>query len=102
MHGDLNDDKGASIIVINSKNGKELFSLIKNDLVFRKQNLNIILPEKADSRKSVRKNRNYDLFFSQLDNCSLKELSKYNDDRTLFERIKGKVKRIIKIVLGKK
>lgn len=99
---DLNDDKGTSIIIINSKNGGILFSLIKNDLVFRKQNLNTILPEEADSRRSVRKNRNYDLFFSQLDNCSLKELSKYNDDRTLFERIKGKVKRIIKIVLGKK
>lgn len=65
---DMYDDKGASVIVINSKKGGELLDGIKETLNLKEAELDKALPITADSRKSVQPHPNRKKFFDGLKN----------------------------------
>lgn len=98
---ELDDDKGASVIIIHSNRGMQLFKEIRDNLVFKSVDIDIALPKNSDSRKSVKRNKNKDKFFSEIDDGKkLSELVKYSDDKTLIHKLLRKGKKLLKKVIG--
>lgn len=60
---EMDDDKGTSIILVQSLGGKELFQAISNNLSVREADADIILPPWSDARKSVSPNEKRQIFF---------------------------------------
>lgn len=50
---DMDDDKGTSVILIHSSNGKRMLNAIEERIMVREARLNEVLPSTAESRKSV-------------------------------------------------
>lgn len=73
---ELDDDRGTSVIQINTAKGKYIFSKIKDDLIYQKVDIDVALPPTADSRRSVNMHRRRKKFFKQLDKKTIKQLIK--------------------------
>ena len=63
---DMDDDRGASVIILNSLKGKQMLDEVRESLNVREANLDRALPITADSRKSVEMHPNRKRFFDGL------------------------------------
>ena len=72
---EMDDDKGTSIVLIHSRNGKLLLEDIQKNLVLKMGDVDELLPKNADSRKSVKKHKNRDKFFNKLNKENVKIVS---------------------------
>jgi len=68
MKPHLNDDKGVSLLLINSKKGKKIFEYIKKDLVYEEVDLEKAIYYNSAMIKSVNKPKLRESFFKDLDN----------------------------------
>ena len=50
---DMDDDKGTSVILVHSSNGKRMFEAIKKNLIVKEGKLDEILPRTAESRRAA-------------------------------------------------
>lgn len=90
---ELNDNKGISLIFINSKKGRILFNNIKDKIIFKEVDLDDAIQYNPSSYKSVAKPKKRDDFFKNIDkNSSIQLLEKYD---------KFSLKRIIKKTIKK-
>lgn len=71
---EMDDDRGASIVLVHSQKGTELFKKVIEELEVKEMDVDIILPATADSRKSVEAHPNRNKFFRYL-----------NQDKSIFE-----------------
>lgn len=101
IHPEIDDNKGTSVLIINSKKGKELFEEIKKQLVYVKSDITNVIKYNPSMIKSVDMNNNRELFFTNLNKVPFEKLVKKYTKRPLFKRVLGKLKRVIKKVLGK-
>lgn len=93
----MNDDKGTSLVIINSDKGKELFNKIKDKIVSKKVDFEKSIQYNQSMYKSVDIPKTRESFFENLDNLEFDELvKKYTPRRNFVKMILGKVKRIIK------
>ena len=60
---DMDDDKGTSVIIVNSLKGKQMLDAFMGSLNLREASLDKVLPITADSRKSVEMHPNRVKFF---------------------------------------
>lgn len=98
---ELDDDRGASVILINSEKGQKLFDRISSRLVCRQGSLNTLLPPDADSRRAVRPHPNRAKFFAGLEQGqSLEQLTALTRKSGL-RRLLSWGKRTLKRLLGK-
>lgn len=87
---DMDDDKGTSLIFVNSKNGQEIFNSISCGIKFKEVDINEAVKYNSSAIKSVSKNPNRDYFFAELNNLEFNQLvNKYCTDK-LDTRIKNK------------
>ena len=94
--------KGVSAIIVNTNKGKKIFEEINRDLEFKNCKLDDIVEGSHSLAKSGNRPSKKDDFFKDIDKLSIKELvKKYVPRRSLLNRIKGKVKRIIKRIINK-
>lgn len=61
------DDKGLSMIFVNSEKGKILFNLIKADLTYQEIDYNLAISSQVAATESVRVNPNRDVFFKAVE-----------------------------------
>ncbi len=97
----MNDNKGTSLLILNSDKGKLLFNEIKNDIVLKKINLEEVVPYNSALEKSVELNDKRSDFLNDLDSLSFDELfTKYGVRKSKlkmrFETLKKEIKRRIK------
>ncbi|MEG1834489.1 MAG: Coenzyme F420 hydrogenase/dehydrogenase, beta subunit C-terminal domain [Oscillospiraceae bacterium] len=93
----MNDDKGTSLVIINSQKGQTLFDLIKDDIIFENTDLQKAISFNSAAIKSVPINNNRKGFFEDIDRLQFDELvNKYCKENT-----KTKAKRLIKGILSK-
>lgn len=93
---EMNDNKGISLIVINSKKGQEMFELIKNNCKYKKCDFEEAIKYNPSMIKSVNEDKKRNAFFENLDKSDFEELVERNTSKkSLIERIKRKLKRII-------
>lgn len=95
----INDDKGLSLVIINSEKGEKLFKSIRNELIYEKINLNEALKYNPSMTNSVKMNNKREVFLKNVNEKNFEKLvNKYTRD-TLINRIKGKIKHIVKLII---
>ena len=98
----MNDDKGTSLVVVNSDKGKELFEKLKDNMEYKEVNLDDAIKYNMNMVTSVKMNKNREKFFNELDKKDLESLvKKYIKKRSIVRRVLGKTKRIVKKILKK-
>lgn len=98
----MNDDKGISLVVVNSNKGKELFEKLKENLEYKEVNFDDAIKYNMNMVSSVKMNKNREKFFNDLDKNDLDSLvKKYIKKKSILRRILGKVKRIVKKIIKK-
>lgn len=103
IHPEFYDNKGTSVLIVNSDKGNELFNLIKDKIKYIETDFNYIKKRNSSLVKSVAEDKNREKFFENLNNIDFQKLvKKYTYKRPLYKKILSKCKRIIKKILGKK
>lgn len=101
---EFDDNKGVSLLCINSKKGMDIFNEIKEKIDYKESNLEDAFKYNHHENIPVHKNR--DKFFEGISNGTINEtniidyMNKYTK-RPLYKRILSKIKRLIKKVIGK-
>lgn len=98
---EMDDDKGTSLIFVNSEIGQDIFNSISINMIFKEVNINEATKYNSAAIKSVPKNPNRDIFFNYLDNLEFDELVKRYCTDKLVTRTKQKVKTSIRGILNK-
>lgn len=65
---EMDDNQGTSVIIVQSQKGNFLMNEIRSDLEIREEEVDKILPQTADSRKSVLPHPNRTKFFRKMNN----------------------------------
>lgn len=98
---EMYNKKGVSAIIINTTKGLDIFNKISSNLEYKNCKLEEILSGnpslKLSSKYPTRRNE----FFDNIDILNINALTKKYTKRPLYKRILGKLKRVIKKVLGK-
>lgn len=96
---EINDNKGLSLVIVNSEKGMKLFESIKNKLYFEIVDFEESIQYNKSLFKSVEKPINRELFFENLDKLSFDKLvKKYTLDKrgNIIKRVLRKIKKQIK------
>lgn len=91
---EMDDDKGTSIVLIQSNKGRQLFQNVMKRLKVKKVDAEQALPSSADSRCSVARHPKRNHFFEKLETNSMEELARLLKP-SFWQRIKGKSKRLL-------
>lgn len=98
----MDQDKGTSLVMINSQKGQELFDSIRNRIEWREftiKDAKVGNPAMESSLKSVPVNR--DAFFADLDKMSFDRLAKkYFPKRNVFTKLEKRWKMIMSPISG--
>lgn len=98
---EMDDDKGTSLIFINSHAGQAMLNEIKDKILYQKVDINEAIKYNPSAIKSVKYNPNRDNFMNEIDQESFDRLvEKYCTDK-LPNRIIKKGKLIVRKVLEK-
>jgi hypothetical protein len=98
---EMDDDKGTSLVFINSNNGREIFNSISKKTDFKEVDINEAVKYNPSAIRSVKKNPNRDYFFEDIEKLKFNQLvKKYCTDK-LHTRIKNKGKVILRALLKK-
>ena len=97
---DLDDDRGTSVVLVNSRKGRDLWGAVAGNLISCQGELDVLLPKDADSRRSVRPHPNRARFFAALDRGDSMEklckLSRKSPMRRLLSFGKRAAKRLLR------
>lgn len=97
---ELDDNKGTSLVIINSQKGQELFNSIKKNTIYKEVNLDDAIKYNPSMITSVKEDKNREKFFENLDKMNFDELvKKYTYKPNIFRKIIGKIKRMMKKVI---
>lgn len=99
----LDDDKGTSLVVVNTSKGKSIFESLQSRMTCQSIELNTAINYNPSYYKSVEPNKNRENFFNELNSQPFNELiNKYGiKKRPLIRRILSKGKKILKTILKK-
>lgn len=97
---EMDDDKGTSLIFVNSETGREIFNSISHDMKFEDVDINEAIKHNPSAIKSVLENPNRDNFFSDLNNLEFDKLVKRYCADKLSTHIKNKAKVMLRGILN--
>jgi len=93
----MNDDKGTSLVVINSEKGKKIFEEISKNIEYKEIDLDNAIKYNSAMIKSVPENSNREKFFNDLEYDEFDVVAKrYIKKPSLVRKVLGKIKRMIK------
>ena len=109
IHPEFDDDKGVSLILINSEKGKSIFYSISKDIEYLQSDLNFAIQNNPCIVRSVLKNKNREKFFNLINKNDIeKAIIKCIKDsyiKKIMYRIKVKVSiiksNVLKLVVKK-
>lgn len=94
---EMDDNKGTSLVIVNSEKGTELYNAIKTQIVDKQVDFYNAIKYNPSMVKSVSMNENREEFFKNLDNIEFDKLVKmYVPKEKILVKIKRKIKHIIK------
>lgn len=96
VDSEMFNNKGTSLVLINSKKGKWLLDCIEGKLVIRAVNVNEALRYNSAVYKSAEKPNNRTRFFDDIEKVNFKKAVKKNVETDLWKKIRTKVKYEIK------
>lgn len=93
----LDDNKGTSLVIINSQKGKEILEKIKDKITLQKVDFEEAIKYNQSMFKSVKKDSNREKFFEKLDEMEFDKLvKKHTYKPSIFKRGIYKIKKIVK------
>ncbi|MGI6382043.1 MAG: Coenzyme F420 hydrogenase/dehydrogenase, beta subunit C-terminal domain [Tissierellaceae bacterium] len=98
---EMDDDKGTSLIFVNSDTGREIFNSILKGMKFKEVDINEAIKYNPSAIKSVKEHPNRKSFFYDLNNLQFDKLVKKHCTDKLGIRIKNKAKVIIRGIFDK-
>lgn len=102
IHPEIDDNKGISLVIINSSKGDKLFEAIKNKCNIKETDIDQAIKYNQSFICSVRNNKNRNNFFEELDTNEFDKLiKKYVKQPNIIKKVLRKVKIIAKKVLKK-
>lgn len=100
---EMNDNKGTSLLIVNSEKGQIIFDKIKKDAKYKETNLKEAIKYNPSMIESVKNNPNREKFFNDLDNTDFEKLAKkYLNKTSLVKRIISRLKSIVRNTITKK
>lgn len=97
---ELDDNKGTSLVMLNTNKGKELFERIKDMMICKKIDIEDAVKYNHSMKESSMLNPKRDEFFNDLGILKYKKLiKKYIKDESIFKKILHKIKSVIKIMI---
>ena len=97
----MDDDKGTSLVIVNSTKGEELFNDIQRNIKFEKVSLDEAIKYNPNMIKSSKKNKNSEKYFKKVQKSNFEKLSLKLTKKTFYNKIKNKVKLVIKKLIKK-
>lgn len=101
IEGKLDDDKGTSLVVINSLRGKRAFECVKENISCFKRDYNEISLGNVCFNNSVTINKDSEKFLKEIDkqkfSIALKKYERKRNIQIQISRIKNKLKRMFKL-----
>ena len=99
---ELDDNKGTSLLIVNSKKGISLLELINKNIVAKEVDINNAVKSNPAFTKSVTMHKNRDDFMKEINENNFDiVVNKYIKKDSIFKKITNKVKRIIKKIIKK-
>ena len=99
---EMDDDRGTSLVIINSEKGKKIFEQIKDKINYKQVDFEEAIRYNPSMTTSVKPDPNREKFFENLDKMPFDELvKKYTYTPSVFKRILWKVKRVVKKIIKK-
>lgn len=97
---ELNDEKGTSLVIVNSEKGQSLMNEIKDYMICEKVDFNLAIKGNPSFTKVSEVNAKSNQFFKEVEKDDFEELvNKYIPKTKITEKIKRKIKKIIKKLL---
>lgn len=97
---EFDDDKGISLVIVNTEKGRELFNYIKSKIVWKETDFEESIKYNSAMYCSAIKPKGRDKFFENLENMTFDKLvDKYTDKPkkvSIFRKFIRKIKKIIK------
>ncbi len=97
---DMNDEKGTSLVIVNSKKGQELLDEIKDYMKYEEVDFETAIKGNPSFTKVSEPNKKSNQFFKELKDINFEELIKrYAPEPTFIQKCSRKLKRIIKKII---
>lgn len=98
---DMDDDKGTSVVIINSENGNKLLKKIRNNLKISETNLDMATKSNKNYYTSANKNNSREEFLSELTENNFETMVRRYCNYSYKVEIKKRLKKIVKKILKK-
>lgn len=98
---EMNDNKGTSLVIINSKKGNQLFEKIEQNTICKEEDFEEAVKYNPSMISSVKMHKNRENFFKGLENNDLEVLVKKYTKIPLYRKILRKSKAIVKKIIKK-
>ena len=99
---EMNDEKGTSLVIVNSKKGQELLDEIKDFMKYEEVDFEMAIKGNPSFTKVSAPNKKSEQFFKELKESNFDELvKKYVPEPNFIQKCTRKIKRIIKKVIKK-
>lgn len=99
---EMDDNKGTSLVIINSEKGKQIFEQIKDKIIYKQVDFEEAIRYNPSMTSSAKKDSNREKFFENLDKMPFDKLvKKYTYTPSIFKKVYWKLKRIAKKVIRK-
>lgn len=93
----MDDDKGTSLIIVNSNKGQKLFDEIKDKMIYEKVDFEEAIKYNKSMTESAKIDKYRERFFENLDKVDFDKLiKKYTYKRGIVKRIFSKLRKVIK------
>lgn len=100
IHPEMYDNKGTSLVIVNTSKGLDLFDSIKRDINYIETNLDSAIKYNSAMIKSVSTSVNDEEFKNDLENKELSFLAKkYLPKKHIISKLKNKTKRKLKSLI---
>lgn len=95
MVPEMDDNKGTSLIFVNSKAGESLLERIENRIIYKEVPINQSVKYNSAAIRSVKYNSKRNIFFNKLDKEEFESLVRSCCSDTMLVRIKRRIKRLL-------
>ena len=94
---DMNDEKGTSLVIVNSTKGQELMNEISELMICKEVDFEKAISRNPSFNTSSKKNEKSELFFEELGKMDFEDLvKKYIPKESVIFKIKKKIKKLLK------
>lgn len=94
-HLEFDDDKGVSLVLVNTKKGKDIFEKISSSMEFIKTDIDYAINNNPCIIRPIKYNKNREKFFKAVEGKNLENSIRKYTKATFGQRVKGKIRSLL-------